>query len=55
MHYYKLFKVVYEKISYKNIVFVVKTYKLTQNFIYLHKLKNKMNPNRPLVEKVILF
>jgi hypothetical protein len=47
MYYYKLFKVVYDKITYKNTIFIGKTYELKQKFIYLHKLKNKSNSNEP--------
>jgi hypothetical protein len=42
MHYYKFVKVIYAKITYKNTVLLMRIYKLTYNFIYLHKLKNKI-------------
>jgi hypothetical protein len=38
MYYIKIFNVVYEKIVYKNKKNLVKTYELTENFIYLHKI-----------------
>jgi hypothetical protein len=55
MYYYKFFKVVLRKQDIKRQYLSMKTYELTHKFIYLHKLKNKLNPNRAIVILVIMF
>jgi hypothetical protein len=49
MYYYKLFKVVYKKIVYKDTIFVSKNLWINIKIIYLHKLNNKPDPNGPLI------
>lgn len=43
----KLLKVVYEKTTYEDIVFVSENLGTNINLIYLHKLKNKLIQTAP--------
>jgi hypothetical protein len=42
MYFYKFINVIYDKITYKNTVFIGGNLQINTKNIYLHKLKNKL-------------